>query len=31
MASLTFIKYLLFDLEIMGGLNGDYEAFNPKW
>jgi hypothetical protein len=31
MASLTFIKHLLFGLEIIGGLDGDYEAFNGKW
>jgi hypothetical protein len=31
MASFTFIKHLLFDLEIIGGLNEDYEAFNGKW
>jgi hypothetical protein len=31
MASFTFIKHLLFGLEIIGGLEGDYEAFNGKW
>jgi hypothetical protein len=31
MASLTFIKHLLFGLEIIGGQNGDYETFNAKW
>jgi hypothetical protein len=31
MASLTFIKHLLFGLEIIGGQNGDYETFNGKW
>ena len=30
-ASFTFIKHLLFGLEIIGGLIGDYEAFNAKW
>jgi hypothetical protein len=30
-ASLTFIKHLLFGLEIIRGLIGDYEAFNAKW
>jgi len=31
MASLTFIKHLLFGLEIIGGQNGDYETFDGKW
>jgi hypothetical protein len=30
MASLTFIKHLLFGLEIIGGLDEDYETFNRK-
>jgi hypothetical protein len=28
---LTFIKLLLFGLEIIGGLKGNYEAFEGKW
>jgi hypothetical protein len=31
MASSTFIKHLLFALEIIGGRDGDYEAFDKKW
>jgi hypothetical protein len=31
MDSFSFIKHLLFGLEIIGGLRGDYEAFNAKW